>query len=102
KVIQVTKDLVALGESTYTLVKKGKPSNTTEFGAISVVPKDKATLAPVDPFELENFSIPTVQSFRTVIRNARGGVAVTFDYVVVFSYGGTYEGSGRYLMGVMV
>jgi hypothetical protein len=102
KVISVAKDMVALGEAIYQLVKKGKPTNTTTFAAISVVPKDPSTKEYVDPFDLENFSIPVEREFSAIIKNGLGREVVRFDYTVVYSYGGTYNQTGKYLTNVMI
>lgn len=102
KVIQLSRDMVALGEVAYTLVQKGKPKNTTEYAAISVVPRDPETKEFVSPFDLEGFSLPLERSFRTSIKNANGKEVVRFDYQIIYSYGGSYNGSGNYLTGVMI
>lgn len=102
RVISVAKDMVALGEAIYELVKKGRPTNVTEFAAISVVPKDKETKQHVDPFELEGFSMPVERNFTAKITNGLGKEVVKFDYAIVYSYGGSWNGSGKYLTNVMI
>lgn len=102
KVISTAKDLVALGEAVYTLVQKGKPTNTTEYAPISVVPRDSATGAYADPFDLENFSIPVEKNYKVAIKNGNGKSVVDFAYKVVYSYGGSFNGSGSYLTNVMI
>jgi hypothetical protein len=102
KVISVAKDFVALGESIYTLAKKGKPTNTTQYVAISVVPTDPMTKEFISPFDLEGFSVPEQRSFTAKVKNGNDSVVVQFDYQLVFSYGGSYDGKGKYLTGVMV
>lgn len=102
QVIGVLKDIVALGESVYELIKKGKPTNTTEYAPISIVPKDLSTNAPVDPFELENFSMPIEKKYTTVIKNGLGKRVVTIEYMVIFSYGGSYNGAGKYITAAQI
>lgn len=102
KVIQLGKDLVALGEQVYDLVKKGKPVNTTNYAAISVVPKDPTTKEIVSPFDLEGFSVPVERSFRASVKNMSGKEVVRFDYQVVYAFGGSYDGKGKYLTSVMI
>lgn len=102
KVIQTARDIVALGEAIYELVKKGKPTNVTEYAPISVVPKDPATKEHVDPFELEGFSIPVQKSFTAKIKNGFGKEVVSFTYSVIYSYGGSFNGAGKYLTGVSI
>lgn len=102
KVIQTARDIVALGEAIYELVKKGKPTNVTEYAPISVVPKDPATKEHVDPFDLEGFSMPQSRSFSVNIKNGWGREVVSFTYRVMYSYGGSYNGAGKYLTGVSI
>jgi hypothetical protein len=94
--------MVALGESVYNLVKKGKPTNTTDYTPISVVPKDPATKEIVSPFELEGFSIPVQKTYVAIVRNGFGIEVVRFEYQLVYSYGGSYEGKGKYLTGIVI
>jgi hypothetical protein len=102
KVIQTARDLVALGEAFYELVKKGRPSNVTEFAPISVVPRDPQTKEYVDPFDLEGFSMPVERSFIAKVKNGSGSEVVNFNYKVIYSYGGSFDGKGKYLTNVMV
>lgn len=102
KVIQTARDLVALGEAIYELVKKGKPTNVTEYAPISVIPKDPVTKEHVDPFDMEGFSIPVAKNYTAKITNGLGKEVVTFTYQVIYSYGGSYDGVGKYLTGVSI
>lgn len=101
-VIGIGKDMVALGEAIYELVKKGKPTNTTEYAPISVVPRDPVTKEYFDPFELENFSTPVEKNFVTKIKNSSGTEVVSFEYKVIYSHGGSLNGIGKYLTSVMI
>ena len=100
KVISVAKDLVALGESVYSLVQKGKPTNTTTYAPISVVPKINGQ--PADVFDLENFKAPAKYTFEIKFYNLLNVNVVNFRYSVLFSYGGTYNGKGAYLTSVQI
>ena len=102
KIIDQTKNLVALGESIYTLVQKGKPKNTTEYTPVTVTPKDPMTKEYVDPFDLEGFSVPEAKTFKIQIKNKVGKTVVNFVYKVVYSYGGSYNGAGKYITGVNI
>lgn len=102
QVISVARDIVALGEAIYELVKKGKPSNVTEYAPISVVPKDPMTKEIVDIFDLEGFSFPVEKAYVAKIKNGVGKEVVKFTYKVMYSYGGSYNGAGKYLSGVII
>jgi hypothetical protein len=100
KVISVAKDLVALGEDIYTLVIKGKPTNTTTYAPISIIPKENGE--PVDVMATENWQIPLKRTFEIVYVNVYGNKVVKFRYSVIFAYGGTYNGKGAYLTAVQI
>lgn len=101
-VIKVARDMVALGEAIYDLVKKGKPTNTTDYAPISVVPRNSATKEHVDPFDLEGFSMPVEKNYTAKILNGLGREVVSFSYKVMYSYGGSYNGTGKYLTNVII
>lgn len=102
RVISAARDMVALGEAIYELVSKGKPRNVTEYAPISVVPRDPMSKEIVDVFDMEGFSMPVERNFVTKIRNGAGKVVVLFNYKVMYSYGGSYNGAGRYLTNVLI
>jgi hypothetical protein len=101
EIIATAKDFVALGQSIYELVQRGKPSNTTEYAPISVVPRDPISKEYIDPFELEGFSMPVEKKFVTVIKSGMKE-AVRFEYMVVYSYGGSYNGAGKWITGAQI
>lgn len=102
KIIGAVKEMVALGEAVYELVQKGKPKNTTEYAPISVVPKDPTTKEHIDPFDLEGFSMPIEKNFSANVVNGVGKKVVTFNYKVIYSYGGSYNGTGKYITNVLI
>jgi hypothetical protein len=102
RVISTARDLVALGEAIYTLVQKGKPSNVTEYAPISVVPRDPISKEYMDPFELEGFSVPVEKNYVTKIKDLAGKDIVVFNYRVIYSYGGSYLGTGKYLTNIIL
>jgi hypothetical protein len=102
KVIQLARDMVALGEAIYELVKKGRPTNITEYAPISVVPRDPISKEYAEPFELEGFSMPVERNFVAKVKNGMGKEVVNFSYKVMYSYGGSFNGSGKYLTNVII
>ncbi len=99
-VISTTRDLVALGESVYNLVIKGKPNTTLTYSPISVIPKIGD--APADILDTENWSSPVKKSFEIKYINGFGMNVVVFRYSVIYSANGSYEGVGSYLTAVQV
>lgn len=100
KVVQIGRDLVALGEDIYKLVIKGKPSVTTKYTPISVIPKVNGE--PVDILETEMWKAPIKRTYEVSWENIYGMTITTFRYSVIFAYGGTYNGKGAYLTAVQV
>lgn len=102
RVIQTARDMVALGEAIYELVKKGKPTNVTEYAPISVVPRDPTTKEIADIFDMEGFSMPVEKNYVAKVKNGVGNEVVNFSYKVLYSYGGSYNGTGKYLTNVII
>lgn len=101
KVIGRAGEIVALGESVYELIKKGKSTiNTNDFTTINVVPLDPNTKNPVSLEDIEYSSQPVVKKYETKFKNSLGIVTASFKYQVVYSYGGSYDGKGKYLTNV--
>jgi hypothetical protein len=101
-VIQAASNMVALGQAVYDLVQKGKPKTTTEYTPVSVVPKDPTTKEIIDPFELEGFSFPVEKSYQAKVVNGSGSEVVSFNYKVMYSHSGSYNGTGKYITGVNI
>lgn len=100
RVIGVARDLVALGEDLYRLVIKGKPSNTTSYTPISVLPKVNGQV--VDLLDTESWSVPVKRSYEVVYKNYYGMEVVTYKYSIIYSYNGKYDGRGAYLTSVQI
>lgn len=100
KVIKYARDIVALGEDFYRLVIKGKPSVATKYAPISVVPKIDGQ--PADPLETENWQIPRKVTYDITFKNPYGITVIKFRYSVIWSWGGSYNGTGRYITGAQV
>lgn len=99
-IIKVSRDLVALGEEIYRLVVKGKPTNKTSYAPISVVPKINGEA--VDILDTEGWSVPVKRTFRVGYKNLYGIEVVVFQFSVLYSYNGSYNGAGKYLTSVQV
>lgn len=100
KVISVAKDMVALGEDVYSLVIKGKPTVTTSYAPISVVPKNGSEI--VDVLDMEGWTVPVTKTYEVKFHNAYNVAVVVFRYSVVYSYKGSYNEKGAYLTAVQV
>lgn len=96
QIIYMAQNVVALGEQVYTLVQRGKPSITTEYAPISIVPMDPLTKEIVNPFDMDNCAVPQQKKYRTVMKSGSSEV-VRFEYAVIFSAGCSYNGAGKYI-----
>lgn len=102
EILTISQDIVALGEQVYTLIARGKPSVMSEFAAINVLPRDPGTNTPIDAFDLEGVLEPVMKKFKVDMKNKKGKVVMTFNFVVVFEPGGSYNGKGSYILNAMV
>jgi hypothetical protein len=100
RVIQVARDMVALGEEVYTLVIKGKPMMKTTYAPISVIPK--INNEPADILDTEGWSAPVKKSYEVSYKNVYNVEVIKFKYSVIYSYHGQYEGKGFYLTAVQI
>lgn len=99
-IIAIGKELVALGESLYNLVQKGKPNVRTSYAPISVLPL--VGKSPVDIFDTENWKAPRKFSYNITYENGFGMEVVNFRYDVVYAYGGSYNSKGAYLTAAQI
>ena len=97
-VIQMTRDLVALGQDVYNLVKLSQPTVQTNLPPISVVPAVEGNII----FEIEKWKGPRIKQYEFVMENMLGLDVVTFTYKVHYFYGGSYQGKGEYIKGFAV
>ena len=102
EIIALANELIALGEKVYTLVQKGKPTIAVDYAPIQVVPKDPKTSSYVDSFDITNTSDPVKKRFVASIKNFLNSEVVRFEYMVVFSYGGSWNGKGKYIQNAMI
>lgn len=93
--------LVALGESIYSLVQKGKPVIKHRFATINVVPRTSDGRKYVDPFELEETSDAIKKKYVVVAKNKLKQEVVRFEYMVLFHVG-KYEGKGKYIQNAII
>ena len=96
-IIATAERIVALGESIYTLVQKGKPTSQTKYAPISVVPRDSVTKEPIHPFDLEDGLEPVRKKFVISKKNGLGNEVGRIDFLLHFTPGKSYEGKGQYI-----
>lgn len=97
-IIMTTKNLIALGEQIYNIVKRGEPVVNYDSEPISVLPRVEGV--SVNSLELENWKAPIVKRFKIYVKNYLGFTPIEFEYILTYSYDGRYQGKGKYLTGV--
>jgi hypothetical protein len=65
-----------------------------------VVPKIDGK--PADIIETENWQMPKSVTYEIGYENGFGMDVVKFRYTVIYSYGGSYNGKGKYLTAVQI
>lgn len=101
-ILMMTKSLIALGKEVYKIVEAGKPVITVSDNTpVSVLPRDGESNY-IDAMGLSSWSAPKVKKYRVKVKNYLGVSAVSLDFMLIFSYGGQYNGSGKYLTGAQI
>ncbi|WPU63923.1 hypothetical protein [Peredibacter starrii] len=101
QVISWGKDIVALGEAIYELVRKGRPTSQTEYAPISVVPRDPVTRNYVEPMELEDATDPIKRRFVVSAKNGWGSEVLRVEYLLLFQVA-KYNGKGKYILNAVM
>lgn len=100
EVIQTARDLVAFGEELYNLVSRGRPTVSTDYAPISVLP---AGSDGREVHEMQGWRRHPGLRVTTTYRNRLGMTLALFEYTVHFEYAGTpNDGRGRYIANAMV
>lgn len=98
-VIMVIDRLIALGEKILPMIEKGRPVVINRpMAAVSVLPRLEGKDIVVH--DMEGWSIPQVKHYRASFKNLMGMEVVSFVYSVIFQYGGSLNGKGKYLTGI--
>lgn len=100
QILFIAQGLVGLGEGVYNLVQKGKPNNTTDYTPISVLPRLGSEF--VEILDTEDWKAPKKFTYKIAFKNYWNMEVVSFRYSVIYSYGGTYNGTGAYLTAAQI
>ena len=98
-VIQMGRDLVALGEELYVLVAKGRPNVTTQYAPISVLPREGDQA--VNVMDMDDWKKPISRKLSLSYKYL-GMTVAKMDYAINFAYGGSYNGKGAYITGAQI
>jgi hypothetical protein len=100
--IMIGRELIAFGKEIYKIIEAGKPVVTIgDTTPVSILPKNELGTS-ISAFDLENWKMPRVKKYKVVAKNGFGSTMISFEFMLIFSYGGSYEGSGAYIAGAEV
>jgi hypothetical protein len=100
--IMIGRQLIAFGKEIYKIIEAGKPVVTIgETTPVSVLPKNELGVN-INAFDLENWKMPKAKKYRVIAKNGFGSTMISFEFMLIFSYGGSYEGAGAYIAGAEV
>ncbi|MAZ48146.1 MAG: hypothetical protein CME65_06265 [Halobacteriovoraceae bacterium] len=100
-VIMMTRQLIALGKEIYEIVEAGKPVVTVESEPVQILPRDEQG-ATIQAMELAGWRAPKVKKYSVRARNYLGMTPASFDFMLIYSYGGKYRGKGAYITGAQI
>ncbi len=101
QVLMATKTLIAIGKEVYKVVEAGKPVLELNIAEpVSVLPKTADN--SIRAMDLDNWETPKARKYRVRFKNYMGVSTVSLDYMVIFSYGGSYQGKGNFITGAII
>src|SRR5690606_26002003 len=89
--------IISIGEKIWAIIEKNKPVVVQNYTAVSAVPQGVKNWD-----ELEGWSEPSVRTYKLVYTNKFKQNVVEFTYRVAYTYGGSYNGKGKYLSRVEI
>lgn len=96
--IKIVDGLINIGSKIWSIVKAGKPVVNFNIGpSANALPQGAKCWD-----ELETWQIPNVMRIKSVIKNSYGFALAEFQFDVVFTWGGSFNGKGQYLTHVQV
>ncbi len=100
-VLMAIKGMIGLGKQIYEIVKKGKPVVNINSKPVEILAIDEDGL-PVPAMQMAGWRAPTVKKYRVKTQNYLGMAPASFDFMLIYSYGGQYRGVGRYITGAQI
>jgi hypothetical protein len=101
-IIQSIREVVALGQQFYEIIKQMRPVINYKTKPIQALPEVDSNDYVTTLNKMENWSLPQAKSYKVIYQNYLGMDVLEFHFKVLYSYGGTYRGAGQYLSGVQI
>lgn len=100
-ILMKTRKIIALGKEIYEIVKAGKPVvDIVEATPVEVLPHDNGVAIPA--VELSGWNAPVSKKYLLKTKNYLGMSPVVFEFMLLFSYGGSNQGVGAYITGAQI
>lgn len=100
-IIMATEKLIALGEKIYKIIERGRPVVTLDSEPVQILPRDNSG-APVSAMQLNGWKAPKARKYRVSTKNYLGMEPASFEFMLIYSYGGRDNGKGRYITGAQI
>lgn len=96
--------LIAIGKKIWPIIDAGRPVINTSgiIPSITVIPKIEGEDPKGAFYEMANWSVPKVESYRVSYKNKFGSEVIGFTYTVYFQFNGDYNGKGKYITNLKV
>lgn len=95
--IVVIDQIIAVGKKIYAIIEAGRPVVNIQTDRVSALPKGTNHWA-----QFEGWSNPKASVYSVSYSNGFNQDVVKFKFRVVYTYGGRFDGKGRYLANVTV
>ena len=86
-----------IGTRIWKLVEANRPVVHVESKVANALPRNVSCW-----MDLENWKVPKVYKYNVTYKNLFGAEVVNFTFRVIYTYGASYEGRGKYLSNVSV
>ncbi len=86
-----------IGTRIWKLVEANRPVVHVETKVANALPRNVSCW-----MDLENWKVPKVYKYNVLYKNVFGAEVVNFTFRVIYTYGASYEGKGKYLSNVSV
>lgn len=91
--------LLAIGKKIWPIIDANRPVITTTglSPAVSIIPEVAPGTAKAELAQMANWSAPKAVSYRVSYKNIFKMEVVGFTYTIMFQYGGSHKGKGKYI-----
>lgn len=98
--IMMTKKIIALGKELYKIVEAGRPVVNASTEAVEVLPHNDGVAIPA--IGLSGWKAPKMRKYLLKTENYLGMNPVVFEFMLIFTYGGSDQGKGKFITGAEI